>query len=149
MSDDFDIRLERKLERKADGRGSDVTDVRRIELITGTGRRRRWSSEDKASIVVDSLKPGVSVSEVARRNGLSPQQLFGWRREARVLFHEGVSAAAADRSAANPAPPTPSQPPSIGSGTIEIAIDDAVVRVSGQVETSVLVAVLHAIRRAS
>jgi transposase len=61
MSDDFDIRLERKLERKADGRGSDVTDVRRIELITGTGRRRRWSSEDNACIVVDSLKPGVSV----------------------------------------------------------------------------------------
>ena len=184
MSDDFDIRLERKLESKADGRGSDVTDVRRIELITGTGRRRRWSSEDKANIVVESLAGGVSVSEVARRHGLTPQQLFAWRREARASFHEGGSAAPADRSAANPAlrprrrkgrqlpspevcndapafapvvisasarssPPTPSQPPSIGSGTIEIAIDDAVVRVSGQVETSVLVAVLHAVRRAS
>jgi transposase len=53
--------------------------VRRIELITGTGRRRRWSSEDKARIVVESLEPGVSVSEVARRHGLSPQQLFGWQ----------------------------------------------------------------------
>jgi transposase len=184
MSDNFDIRLERKLERKADGRGSDVTDVRRIELITGTGRRRRWSSEDKASIVVESLAGGVSVSEVARRHGLTPQQLFAWRREARASFHEGGSAAPADRSAANPAlrprrrkgrqlpspevcndapafapvviagsaqssPRISSQPPSIGSGTIEIAIDDAVVRVSGQVETSVLVAVLHAMRRAS
>ena len=184
MIDDFDIRLERKLERKADGRGSDVTDVRRIELITGTGRRRRWSSEDKASIVVDSLKPGLGVSEVARRNGLSPQQLFAWRRKARALSHEVGSAAPTDRPAANPAPQPrrgkgrqlpspevcndapafapvvisasarsspsrPSQPSPIGSGTIEIVIADAVVRVIGQVETEALVAVLHAVRRAS
>jgi transposase len=40
--------------------------VGRIELITGTGRRRRWSADDKTRIVVDSLKPGASVSEVAR-----------------------------------------------------------------------------------
>jgi transposase len=104
MSDDFDIRLERKLESKTDGRGGDVTDVRRIELITGAGRRRRWSSEDKARIVVESLAGAVSVSEVARRHGLSPQQLFAWRREARASFHEAENAAPADRSAANPAP---------------------------------------------
>ena len=103
MSDDFDITLERKLESTVARGGGGVTDVRRIELITGAGRRRRWSSEDKARIVVESLKPGVCVSEVARRNGLSPQQLFAWRREARALFHEGGRAAPADRSAANPA----------------------------------------------
>ena len=102
MSDDFDITLERKLESKADGRGGGVTDVRRIELITGAGRRRRWSSEAKARIVVESLADGVSVSEVARRHGLSPQQLFAWRREARASFHEAGNAAPADRPAANP-----------------------------------------------
>jgi hypothetical protein len=42
-----------------------------------------------------------------------------------------------------------SQPSPIGSGTIEIAIDDAVVRVIGRVETEALVAVLRAVRRAS
>jgi Transposase and inactivated derivatives len=104
MSDDFDIRLERKLESNADVRGGDVTDVRRIELITGASRRRRWSSEDKARIVVESLEPGVSVSEVARRHGLSPQQLFGWRRKARASFHEAGNPAPADRPAVNPAP---------------------------------------------
>jgi transposase len=103
MSDDFDIRLERKLESKADGRGGGITDVRRIELITGAGRRRRWSSEDKARIVAESLAVGVSVSEVARRHGLSPQQLFGWRREARTSFHEVEGTVRADQSAANPA----------------------------------------------
>jgi hypothetical protein len=52
-------------------------------------------------------------------------------------------------TSARSSPSRPSQLSPIGSGTIEIAIDDAVVRVSGQVETSVLVAVLHAVRRAS
>ena len=104
MSDDFDITLERKLESKAERRDGGARDVRRIELITGIGRRRRWSSEDKARIVVESLADGVSVSEVARRHGLSPQQLFAWRREARASFHEAGSAAPADRPVANPAP---------------------------------------------
>src|SRR5277367_5161820 len=57
--------------------------VRRLEVITGTVRRRRFSDDDKARIVEETLVPGAVVSEVARRHGLSPQQLFGWRRQAR------------------------------------------------------------------
>ncbi len=57
--------------------------VRRIEVFTGTGRRRNWSAEDKSRIVAESLTSGESVCAVARRHGLSPQQLFGWRRQAR------------------------------------------------------------------
>jgi transposase len=57
--------------------------VRRIEVFTGTGRRRSWSAEDKARIVAESLTSGESVCAVARRHGLAPQQLFGWRRQAR------------------------------------------------------------------
>ena len=51
---------------------------RRIELLTGPGRRRRWSAEEKAQIVAETLAPGARVSEVARRWDLSPQQVFGW-----------------------------------------------------------------------
>ncbi len=39
---------------------------------------------------MESFEPGANVSEVARRNGISPQQLFGWRREARALFDESA-----------------------------------------------------------
>jgi transposase len=59
-------------------------DIRRIEVITGTGRRRRWSAETKAQIIAESFTGEASVSEVARRHGLRPQQLFGWRHYART-----------------------------------------------------------------
>src|SRR5450756_363841 len=55
--------------------------VHRLEVFTGAGRRRTWSDEDKARIVAEIVASGESVSAVARRHGLSPQQLFGWRRE--------------------------------------------------------------------
>ena len=83
MSDRFDHTLEHTLESKPDEADAAAGGFQRIELLTGTGRRRRWSTDDKARILVESLKPGANISEVARRNGLSPQQLFGWRREVR------------------------------------------------------------------
>src|SRR5215217_5532744 len=57
-------------------------EYRRVEILTGPGRRRRWSAE-KARIVEETLVPGARVSEVARRWQVCAQQVFGWRREAR------------------------------------------------------------------
>ena len=161
--------------------GSAVTTVRRIELITGTGRRRQWSADGKARIIVESLKPGANVSEVARRHGLNPQQLFGWRRQARgKAVGKGVGrscrawSVAMSRSeqreveagggspalepafapvviasaGSSPAPAAPRSPPA-DMGLIEISIGDAMVRVRGQAETGLLIAVLRAVRRAS
>jgi transposase len=59
--------------------GSDT--LQRVEIITGTGRRRRWSSDAKAAIVAESFAPGASVSAVARRHDISPSLLFLWRRQ--------------------------------------------------------------------
>lgn len=58
-------------------------EVRRFEVINGACGRRRWTADDKARIIAETLEPGAVVSEVARRHGLLPQQLFAWRREAR------------------------------------------------------------------
>jgi transposase len=44
--------------------------------------RRRWSGSAKSRILAEALEPGVNVSAIARRHGLKPQQLFGWRRQA-------------------------------------------------------------------
>ena len=57
-------------------------EYRRIELITGLSRRRRWTSEEKAQIVTESLLPGASVSAVARRHNVNRGLLTTWRREA-------------------------------------------------------------------
>src|SRR5215208_2744507 len=59
---------------KADG-------FRRLEVITGVGRRRRWSDEDKARIVAEGLDPATTASAVARRYGLHVSQLFTWRQQ--------------------------------------------------------------------
>src|SRR5579859_559050 len=64
--------------------GSDT--LRRIEVITGTGRRRRWDAETKARLVAESFEPGRGVSEVARCHDISPSLLFLWRRESRGLY---------------------------------------------------------------
>src|ERR1700739_146476 len=55
---------------------------RQLEVITETGRRRWFSKDAKARIVGETLAPGAVVSEVARRHGLTPQQVFTWRRQA-------------------------------------------------------------------
>jgi transposase len=174
MSDRFDHTLEHKLESKA-GRAGDAGVVRRLELITGTGRRRQWSADDKARILLESLEPGANVSEVARRHGMSPQQLFGWRRQARAEQAPSASGRRRGRgrprrgnnelqpasdapafapvviavasSSASPPPPPPTDATRLGH--IEISIDDAIVRVLGQVEAVLLTTVLRAVRRAS
>jgi transposase len=44
--------------------------------------RRRWSAQAKMALIEETLKPGANVSAIARQAGISPAQLFGWRRKA-------------------------------------------------------------------
>ena len=55
-------------------------EVRRVEVITSVQRRRRWSVAEKIRLVEETLQPGMSVSFVARKHGISPSLLFNWRR---------------------------------------------------------------------
>jgi transposase len=52
----------------------------RVEVITGVGRRRRFTTEQKLAVVAETMQPGMSISYVARRHGLSPSLVFRWRR---------------------------------------------------------------------
>ncbi len=56
---------------------------RRIEVITGEARRRRWTAEEKAAILAESFEPGAQLSDVARRHGMNRNLLGTWRRQAR------------------------------------------------------------------
>ena len=52
----------------------------RMEIFTGSERRRRWSDEEKLQILEEATEPGISAAAVARRHDLHPQQLYAWRR---------------------------------------------------------------------
>jgi transposase-like protein len=62
---------------------ADAAPTRRVEIFTGAGGRRNWTEQEKAAIVAESFEDGVRACHVARRHGLTPQQLFTWRRETR------------------------------------------------------------------
>src|ERR1700720_2738313 len=54
---------------------------RRIEVITGKRRRRRWTAVEKARIVAESFEEGANISEVARRHGVVRGLLTVWRHK--------------------------------------------------------------------
>ena len=114
--------------------------VHRLEVFTGAGRRRSFSDEDKARIVAEIATSGESLCAVARRHGLSPQQLFGWRRrlrESQVGSSEAdglqfVPAVVDVTSSASPARRQGNLPAckaELGAGAIEIEIDGVMIRV--------------------
>ena len=52
-----------------------------VEVVTiSEERRRRWSAAEKASLVRETYEPGMTVSLVARKHGISASQLFNWRK---------------------------------------------------------------------
>ena len=51
-----------------------------IDILNGPERRRRWTAAEKVAIVNQTYEPGVTVSLVARRHGIAPNQLFHWRK---------------------------------------------------------------------
>jgi transposase len=61
--------------------GTKVEPLRRVEAIAGVERRWNWSTDEKLSIVAECMAEGVVISDVARRHGLSPQQLCGGRSQ--------------------------------------------------------------------
>ena len=134
--------------------GGDPDGFRRIEVITGVGRRRQWSEADKAAIVAESLEPGVGVSVVARRYNVCPSLVYSWRRRYRWETTDGATS---EPATALPAPafvpvvigsePKPS--PRDADGVIEVVVGGVTVRVSGAVDGAALGQVLAVVRRLS
>ena len=123
--------------------------VRRLEVLTGGGGRRRWSADDKARIVEETLAPGATVSEVARRHDIRPQQLFGWRREMRIVDPgPAVSFVPALVEAVNSEKVERSRPRSArtGRGDIELEFQGVVVRVRRGAEAKTVAAVIKALK---
>jgi transposase len=128
--------------------------VRRLEVFTGAGRRRTWRDADKARIVAEIATSGDSVCAVARRHGLSPQQLFGWRRQLReseagrsgadglqfvpAVVDAGSSAVAQRRLSRGQV--------EASAGAIEFEIEGVTVRVGRGADAKTLMTVLRALK---
>ena len=124
--------------------------------VLGIERRRRWSSDEKARLVEETLAPGAVVSEVARRHGVAQSLLFTWRRLARRAAQpsERNSSILLPVEIDAPAPPLvseatrPSRPPTGGRrpkpGIIEIEFGSGNrVRVDNDVDADALRRVLN------
>jgi transposase len=102
-----------------------------IERFDGApvGERRRWSDEFKAQAVAAALEPGVNVSALARRLGISAPLLFGWRK-AFLKKQNAVTPAGL------PAP------------MVEIVVGEVTIRVGPDLSEATLRRILRAVRSA-
>ncbi|MFZ3584878.1 transposase [Loktanella sp. DJP18] len=103
-----------------------------VERLDGApvGERRRWSDEFKAQAVAGALEPGVNVSALARRLGISPPQLFGWRK-AFLKAHA--------QTTVSPGTPVP---------MVEIVLGSVIIRLSPDLDEAALRRIIRAVRTA-
>ena len=112
----------------------------RVEVITSVQRRRRWSTEEKERLVAAATAPGASASAVARAAGVHTSQLFRWRRQ--MMAPRGSEA---DFAAVALSGPGPIATAASSSGTIDIEIAGARLRITGSVDPAALSASIEAI----
>jgi len=117
----------------------------RIAVIEGSARRRRYSPEDKARIVAESLDPAVSVSAVALRHGINPNQLFTWRRQLRATAARGRAREASPKLDGDG--DTGELEARAAADVIEMIIGGVMIRVRSGVSASALRRVLNVLER--
>ena len=106
--------------------------------VGGATLRRRWPDEFKERSIAAALAPGANVSAVARQMGISPAQLFGWRRKA---------LAKVEASTAPTKPSSTEVVTAISVPVLEIVIGDTVIRVGADIGEAALRRVLRAVRQ--
>ena len=114
--------------------------------------------EEKAAIVAESFGGGDTVCAIARRHGLTPSQLFAWRREGRQSFEANrrttlPSFVPAVVEATSALPKNPRRrarsvcdPDRLSSGMIEVAIGGVTVRAGRGADAKTVAAVIHALK---
>ena len=64
----------------------------RVEVLAGIQRRRRCTVDQKLEVLEEAAQPGMTISYVGRRHGISPSLIFGWRRRMSEGGKEAVRA---------------------------------------------------------
>lgn len=101
----------------------------RIEVVAGVSGRRRWTVEQKLSILRDAFGPNGSVRDTVERHEVGSGQLYTWRQQAMSGTLAGASRPAvpafvqvqiAHDEPATPLLPAPTPPEPIGKIGIEL-----------------------------
>jgi transposase len=125
---------------------------RRVAAATGSVGRRRWSAEDNAAVIRETLVPGTRISDVARRWQIGPQQVYRWRQSEDVTPRGStqkrvVAAPAFVPIITDAVPAEAATSAASAAAVIEISLAGAVVRVASDVDNATqLTVVLRAVR---
>ena len=128
--------------------------VQRFEVFTASGRRRELSDEEKIQIVAESYSGEMSVSAVAQRHGLSPGQLFTWRRQSRNPSEQTSTPMFAPAVMDKPAEMPSRRRKTMAKSTplavaIELEIDGALLRIASGTDSTTIAAVIQALKAQS
>jgi transposase len=129
----------------------------RVEILTGTERRRNYTPAEKVRIVEEAFRPGVIVKDVARRLGIHESLLYRWRRLMRAVAPTGglptfvpvMVTPEPDRVEPSALPSVtspPVTPTAVAGAVLEVMLPDgARVRLEGAVDPALAAAVLTAL----
>jgi transposase len=119
---------------------------RRVEVISGVARRRRWPRSEKARIVAESYAPGASATAVAVRHGLHRNQIFAWRRQLRNhrAFIDRAIPEFVPVTLASPAEPGVAR--AVGNSWIEVIAAGLTIRLGSGFDSGDLRRVLQIVR---
>ena len=131
--------------------GSKGVGVSRLEVIEGPSGRRRRTKAERARIAAESMMPGVTVADTARKHGTTRWQIYDWRKKLRkgnLVVPESVPALpvfaelVVDDSSAG----TPS---AVAGSDLEIVVGDIVIRAGAGVDEGQLTRAIRAARAAA
>lgn len=131
--------------------GSRDVGVSRLEVIEGPSGRRRRTKAERARIAAESMMPGVTVADVARKYGTTRWQIYDWRKQLRkgnLVVPENVAALpifaelVVDDSSAE----TPS---AVAGSDLEIVVGDIVIRAGAGADEEQLTRAIRAARAAA
>jgi transposase len=131
--------------------GSMGVGVSRLEVIEGPSGRRRRTKAERARIAAESMMPGVTVADVARKHGTTRWQIYDWRKQIRkgnLMLPESVASLPVfaelvvdDSSAEAPA--------AVVGSDLEIVVGDVMIRAGAGADEGQLTRAIRAARAAA
>ena len=131
--------------------GSKSVGVSRLEVIEGPSGRWRRTKAERARIAAESMMPGVTVTDVARKHGTTRWQVYDWRKQIRkgnLLLPESVAALPmfAELVVADP---ELARSATGGGSDIEIVVGDVLIRAGARADEGQLTRAIRAARAAA